>query len=50
MKIIRDDNSNFIYEKTPLEVRPFQDKMYLYPIPQSEIFKSKNNLIQNTGW
>ena len=49
MKIIRDANSNLIYEKTLLEVRAFDDKMYLYPIPQSEIFKSKN-LTQNTGW
>lgn len=50
MKIIRDANSNFIYEKTLLEVRSFEDKMYLYPIPQSEIFKSNNKLKQNTGW
>jgi hypothetical protein len=50
MKITRDANSNFIYEKTLLEVRTFdENKMYLYPIPQSEIFKNKN-LIQNTNW
>lgn len=49
MKITRDANFNYIYEKNVLEVRPFTERMYLYPIPQSEIYKNKN-LTQNPGW
>lgn len=49
MQITRDANFNFIYEKNLLEVRPFEDRMYLYPIPQSEIYKNQN-LTQNPGW
>lgn len=39
----------FVYENTLIEVRFFDDKMNLYPIPQSEIYIN-DNLIQNTGW
>ena len=37
------------YTKTLLETREINDKMYFYPIPNSEIFKNKN-WIQNPGW
>jgi hypothetical protein len=40
----------FTYEKVLLETRVFEDRMNLYPIPQSEIFKSNGKLKQNTGW
>ena len=35
-----------------VEVSPiaFSRKMYIYPIPDSEIKKSKGNLVQNPGW
>ena len=33
-----------------LETRQWDDKMYLFPIPQSEIQKSGGVLTQNTGW
>jgi hypothetical protein len=33
-----------------LETRQWDDKMYLFPIPQSEIQKSGGALTQNTGW
>ncbi|WP_017256965.1 RagB/SusD family nutrient uptake outer membrane protein [Pedobacter arcticus] len=39
----------FVYEKKILEVRPFEDRMNFYPIPQAEINKNPN-LVQNTGW
>ena len=38
------------YSLYPLENRPWADKMYLYPIPQSEIFCNPNLAPQNTGW
>ena len=37
------------YERTAFEERVFQDKMYLFPIPQSEIDRDPN-LVQNPGW
>ena len=49
MNITRNANLSFNYEVKLLEVRPFEERMYLYPIPQSEIFKNKN-LVQNNGW
>lgn len=46
---ITKNGSVFTYENKLLEVRPFEERMYIYPIPQSEIFKN-TNLEQNTGW
>ncbi|HEY8967872.1 MAG TPA: RagB/SusD family nutrient uptake outer membrane protein [Puia sp.] len=37
------------YERTIFEVRVFQKKHYLWPIPQSELNVDKM-LVQNTGW
>lgn len=41
--------SNFEYKKELIQTRIWDDKMYLYPIPQTEIYIN-NNLIQNEGW
>lgn len=38
------------YEKVLVQNRIWDDKMYLYPIPQSEIYKNANLLPQNPGW
>lgn len=38
------------YEVKLLEVRPWADRMYFYPKPQAEVFKSNNNIKQNIGW
>ena len=38
------------YTRTRVEVRPWSDKMYLYPIPQSEIFSNPNLTPQNPDW
>jgi hypothetical protein len=37
------------YTPKLVETRIWDDKMYLYPIPQNEIFVNKN-LVQNKGW
>lgn len=37
------------YERKLIQDRVWDDKMYFYPIADSEIFNN-NNLIQNTGW
>jgi hypothetical protein len=49
MNIIKNPNASFTYEVKLLETRPFTERMYLYPIPQTELFKN-NNLKQNPGW
>lgn len=49
MNITRNANLSLTYEVKLLEVRSWEERMYFYPIPQSEIFKN-NNLKQNTGW
>lgn len=40
----------FSYQRFTVENRSFSTKMYLYPIPFSEITKSNGLLIQNPGW
>ncbi len=52
VKIIKvpDNPFGFTYEKVLLETRVFEDRMNLYPIPLSEIFKSNGKLKQNKDW
>ncbi len=47
---IEREGSGFKYSKTLYETRIWKDCMYLYPIPQDEIFKNSNLNPQNTGW
>lgn len=48
MKITRNVDGEFTYQRKTV-ARQWDDKMYFFPIPQSE--KSKNpNLTQNPGW
>ncbi|QBN20305.1 RagB/SusD family nutrient uptake outer membrane protein [Flavobacterium nackdongense] len=49
MNITRGTNNALTFAVKLLEVRPFSERMYLYPIPQSEIFKNAK-LKQNEGW
>lgn len=46
---IEKSNGNYQYVKQKIQDRVWDDKMYLYPIPQSEIFIN-GNLTQNPGW
>jgi hypothetical protein len=50
VKITRETNGTFKYLPIDLEKRVFLEKMYLYPIPQSEVIKSNGNIVQNPGW
>jgi len=50
VKITKEPNGTFKYLPYDLEKRLFLDKMYLYPIPQSEIVKTNGNILQNPGW
>jgi hypothetical protein len=45
---ILDNNDTYTYKRV-ISNRYWDDKMYLFPIPDSEIRKNPN-LIQNPGW
>ena len=47
--IVKEGN-NFQYSLKNVETRTWAEKMYLYPIPQSELFCNPNLNPQNTGW
>lgn len=44
------DGENLTYNTIEAGSRVFSSKMYLYPIPQTEIVKSSGILEQNQGW
>lgn len=46
---ILNNNGTLSYEKVKVQERVWDNKMYLYPIPQNEIFVNPN-LTQNPGW
>lgn len=48
MTVTRNDDGTFNYERESVS-RNWDDKMYLYPIPQTERMKN-GNLSQNPGW
>ena len=48
MKITRNSNGTYNYRREEKQ-RTWDDKMYLFPLPQSELMKNKN-LVQNPGW
>lgn len=47
MKIVKNGN-NFTYSRIKVQDRPFEPKMYLYPIPEKEIWKT--GMKNNPGW
>lgn len=49
MKITKKNDGTFLYEPFVYESRIFLEHMHRYPIPNSEIYKSKA-LKQNEGW
>ena len=48
MKITKDADGNLKYTREKVS-RTWDDKMYLFPIPNSERLKNPN-LTQNPGW
>lgn len=50
VKITKEGNNNTpIYTKKLLKTRPVEEKMYFYPISNSQLFRN-HHLQQNTGW
>lgn len=53
MQVVKNPDNSFTYSKLVLSSqfqRVFTDRQNLYPIPRSEIQKSKGILLQNPGW
>ncbi len=53
MDVIKNANGSFTYTKVLLPAnmqKVYLDYMHRYPIPRSEIYKSKGILKQNEGW
>lgn len=48
MKITRNSDGTYTYNRNTVR-RQWDDKMYFFPIPQSERAKN-SNLTQNPGW
>lgn len=48
MKITKNGDGSFSYSRRTVD-RLWDDKMYLFPIPQSDLVKN-SNLVQNPGW
>ena len=49
VQVVRNGNDSKSYYRRIVENRTWRDAMYLYPIPQAELFKN-TNLVQNAGW
>ena len=39
-----------VYTRKVAQNRVFQDKMYLYPIPEAEMWKLPSTFLNNEGW
>lgn len=53
MRITRQSDDSFTYERIGFERESFKEKLYLYPIPQGEINKMQSHTgtdWQNPGW
>lgn len=50
VKIEKQSDGTLNFYKNLYETRTWRDCMYLYPIPQSELYKNTNLNPQNTGW
>lgn len=50
VEIINNGDGTFTETKKVVQNRQWEDKMYLFPIPQSDILKSGGALDQNPGW
>lgn len=48
LNLYEQADGSFIYKKEPFETRVWDNKLYLYPIPQEEI--DKGYIQQNPGW
>ena len=50
VEITQASGSSYSYRRFLYESRKWNDRMYLYPIPQTELYKNSNLAPQNPGW
>lgn len=50
VKIMKAADGTLSYYRQVYENRKWADRMYLYPVPQGELFRNRNLYPQNTGW
>ena len=50
VRITQVSGSTYSYERFLYETRRWNDRMYLYPIPQAELYRNANLAPQNQGW
>ncbi len=50
VSIEQNGAGNYSFQRALYETRSWNERMYLYPIPQSELFKNANLNPQNIGW
>ena len=50
MRITKNADGTFTETPVTVQTRQWDEKMNLYPIPQSELFCNTNLNPQNTGW
>jgi len=50
MQVVKQGDGSFTYTPVKIQDRQWDDKMYFYPIPQSEIYDTNGSLSQNPGW
>lgn len=50
VSITKNESGTKSYKKVIYESRFWNDRMYLYPISKSELYKNTNLLPQNPGW
>ena len=50
VNIVRGTDGTKTYRRRTVENRTWREAMYLYPIPQSELFKNRNLYPQNPQW
>ncbi len=48
MKITRQDDGTMKYEEQTIDTRTWNDKWYLFPLPQKDVLNC--NYKQNDGW
>ena len=50
VRIVRNPDGSKSYSRVTVEMRNWEDKKYLYPIPMTELYKNNNLYPQNPGW
>lgn len=48
MNVTKGENNSVVYTRKVVQRRTFTERMYLYPIPETEVWKT--NIENNSGW